>query len=54
MDSHCVYQDATYLLVHEQIRLLFGDALSLCAFKFRHLNNESATERVLTLKGNGR
>ncbi len=36
MDTHCVYQNSTYLLAHEQIRLLSGDAFSLCALKFCH------------------
>ncbi len=27
-------ENATYLLVHEQIRLLSGDAFSLCTLKF--------------------
>ncbi len=46
-------ENATYLLAHEQIRLLSGDEFSLCALKFCRLNNESATERALTLKGMG-
>ncbi len=55
MDSHCMYQNTTYVLAHEQMRLLSGDAFSLCALKFRRLNSISNAERTqLTLKGNGR
>ncbi len=55
MDSRSVYQNTTYVLVHEQMRLLSGDAFSLCALKFLRLNSESAPEQAqLTLKGNGR
>ncbi len=45
MDSHCLYQNyPTYLLAHEQIRLLSGDAI--------RLNGESALSRAqLALKG---
>ncbi len=56
MDSHCLYQnEATHLLVHEQLRLLSGDAFSLCSCKFRRVNSEYAMAQAqLTLKGNGR
>ncbi len=54
MDSHCVYKP-TYLLAHEQLRFLSGDAFSLCALKIHHFNSESAMARAqLALKGNGR
>ncbi len=55
-DSHCVYQNLpTYLLAHEQIRLLSGDVFRLCALKSRRLNSESTMARAqLALKGNGR
>ncbi len=51
---HCVYQNyATYFLAHEQIRLLSGEAFSLCACKFCRVNSESAMTRAqLALKGN--
>ncbi len=43
-----MYQnEATYLLAHEQLRFLSGDAFSLCSRKFRRVNSES------TLKGMG-
>ncbi len=47
MDSHCLYQNyPTYLLAHEQIRLLSGDAI--------RLNGESALSRAqVALKVNG-
>ncbi len=39
-------------LAHEQIRFLSGDAFSLCACKFRSVNNKSAMARAqLALKG---
>ncbi len=55
MDSHCVYQNLpTYLLAHEQIRLLSGDVFSLCALKSRRLNrNPPWRERNSLLKGMG-
>ncbi len=55
IDSHCVYQNyPTYLLAHEQIRLLSRDAFSLCAFKFWRVNNGYALHaRNSLLKGMG-
>ncbi len=53
MDSHCVYQIATYVLAHEQIRLLSGDAFSLCALKYLQIANPSQSESNLLLKGMG-
>ncbi len=53
MDSHCVYQIATYVLAHEQIRLLSGDAFSLRALKYLQIANPPQNERNLLLKGMG-
>ncbi len=49
-----MYQNATYVLVHEQIHFLSGDAFSLCALKFRHLiANPPWHKRNSLLKGMG-
>ncbi len=53
MDSHCVYQIATYVLVHGQIRLLSGDAFSLRALKYLQIAHPPQSERNLLLKGMG-
>ncbi len=48
-----MYQIATYVLAHEQIRLLSGDAFSLCALKYLQIANPPQNERNLLLKGMG-
>ncbi len=53
MDSHCVYQIATYVLAHGQIRLLSGDAFGLRALKYLQIANPPQNERNLLLKGMG-
>ncbi len=50
--DHCMYKnEATYMLVHKQLR----NAFSLCSWKLLRASRESAKAPAqLALKGNGR